>query len=121
MGPPGSADGGDTRATDAEVTPSDDGGETSSDEADGTPASAEGADNTPADADDPSGEANGNTIRFGQPIGPLAVGGFASDHPAGANFGFGDGSVRYISQTISIIVYQQLGNRHDGMLIQGEF
>jgi len=60
-------------------------------------------------------------IRFGQPIGPLAVGGFASDHRAGANFAFGDGSIRFISESISIVVYQQLGNRHDGQLIDEDY
>ncbi len=103
VGPPGRATGGNTRADD--------------DDAEGTP-SGDAAD-TPVD--DPPGEAEASTIKFGQPIGPLAVGGFASDHAAGANFAFGDGSIRYISETISILVYQRLGNRHDGQLIQMEF
>jgi prepilin-type processing-associated H-X9-DG protein len=47
----------------------------------------------------------------------LAVGGFASYHPGGAHFGFGDGSVRFISQSISPSVYRHLGNRADGELI----
>lgn len=47
----------------------------------------------------------------------LAVGGFASYHPGGANIGFGDGSVRFLRQTIDITVYQRLGHRDDGELI----
>jgi len=57
-------------------------------------------------------------IRFGVPVGPLAVGGFASDHPGGGNFAMGDGSVRFISESISITIYQQLGNRQDGQLLE---
>jgi hypothetical protein len=71
--------------------------------------------------DDKAGDEESRTIIFGQPVGPLAVGGFGSDHAAGANFALGDGSVRFISETISILVYEQLGNRHDGKLIPGEF
>lgn len=51
---------------------------------------------------------------------PLHVGGFSSYHTGGAQFGMGDGSVRFISQNINEIVYQALANRHDGQLI-GEF
>jgi prepilin-type N-terminal cleavage/methylation domain-containing protein/prepilin-type processing-associated H-X9-DG protein len=98
-----------------------DGRDMPADDAAGQPSPAADAENPPAKVDDPSGEAAGNMIKFGQPIGPLSVGGFASGHGTGANFGFGDGSVRFISETISKQVYQQLGNRHDGMLISGEF
>lgn len=51
----------------------------------------------------------------------IAVGGFSSYHPGGANFALGDGSVRYISETISMTVYDQLGNRQDGQLLDIEF
>ena len=47
----------------------------------------------------------------------VRVGGFCSDHPGGANFAFGDGSIRYISDTISMQVFQQLGHRADGQLL----
>ena len=55
----------------------------------------------------PSGTApfNMNSLQF--------VGGFSSTHPGGANFAFGDGSVRYLSDSISIDVYRQLGHRAD--------
>ena len=42
------------------------------------------------------------------------VGGFASRHPGGANFCFGDGSVRFLSDTINLDVFRYLGNRDDG-------
>jgi len=42
------------------------------------------------------------------------VGGFESNHAGGANFVFGDGSVRFIKNTINMAVYKLLGNRADG-------
>jgi prepilin-type processing-associated H-X9-DG protein len=53
------------------------------------------------------------------PGNPLYVGGFASQHPGGANFAIGDGSVRFLSETISPTVYANLANRHDGKLPAG--
>ncbi len=50
------------------------------------------------------------------PTDPLWVGGFSSWHPGGANFLFGDGSVRFIAETIDPELYQQLGHRADGEL-----
>jgi prepilin-type N-terminal cleavage/methylation domain-containing protein/prepilin-type processing-associated H-X9-DG protein len=41
--------------------------------------------------------------------------GFRSNHTGGANFLFGDGSVRLLSQTIDHKLYNQLGHRADGM------
>jgi prepilin-type processing-associated H-X9-DG protein len=40
--------------------------------------------------------------------------GFKSNHTGGANFLFGDGSVRLVSQTIDHRTYQLLGCRNDG-------
>ena len=40
--------------------------------------------------------------------------GFKSKHPGGAQFVFGDGSVRFLSQTINYTTYQALGDRRDG-------
>ena len=48
------------------------------------------------------------------------VGGFSSHHPGGANFLFGDGSVRFVSQKIRTPVYRSLGNRADGNLISDD-
>jgi len=50
------------------------------------------------------------------PAKPSAVGGFGSFHPGGANFLFGDTSVRYINDSINPTVYRRLCNRHDGEL-----
>lgn len=51
------------------------------------------------------------------PKNPGLVGGFASKHPGGADFAFGDGSVRFLNETISHEVYRCLGNRADGEMI----
>ena len=45
---------------------------------------------------------------------PLHVGGFGSFHGGGSQFGFGDGSIRFISQAIDPSVYRLLGHRDDG-------
>jgi len=71
----------------------------------------EGSEDPPEDAgEEPA-------IVDGRPIGPMAVGGFSSDHPGGANFAMGDGSVRFITESIATEVYQQLGHRADGKLL----
>jgi len=41
-------------------------------------------------------------------------------HPGGVNVGLGDGSVRFISETIELVTLHHLGNRHDGQPL-GEF
>jgi len=51
---------------------------------------------------------------------PGYVGGFSSRHPGGANFLFCDGSVRLLKANIDQAVYQHLGHRSDGALIDGE-
>lgn len=51
----------------------------------------------------------------------LVVGGFESKHPGGAQFGFGDGSVRFLSQDIDNVAYQRLGHRADGNLLDERF
>jgi prepilin-type N-terminal cleavage/methylation domain-containing protein/prepilin-type processing-associated H-X9-DG protein len=48
---------------------------------------------------------------------PGAVGGFSSHHSGGAQFALGDGSVRFISENIDINVYNSLGNRNDGNIL----
>ncbi len=47
----------------------------------------------------------------------LQVGGFSSAHTGGANFAFGDGSIRFLSQSITPALYQKFGNRHDGQML----
>jgi prepilin-type N-terminal cleavage/methylation domain-containing protein/prepilin-type processing-associated H-X9-DG protein len=50
------------------------------------------------------------------------VGGYSSQHPGGANFSMGDGSVRFLKTSITAQVYRLLGNRADGeMLNANEF
>ncbi len=48
---------------------------------------------------------------------PILVGGFGSYHNNGANFLFGDGSVRYLKMTIDNHVYRRLGARNDGQIV----
>jgi len=48
---------------------------------------------------------------------PLFVGGFGSNHAGGSVFAFGDGSVRYLKETIDPFVLRCLGNRLDGEAI----
>lgn len=48
----------------------------------------------------------------------LAVGGFSSWHPHGANCLMGDGTVRFFSATIDSVVFQRLGHRADGQLLR---
>ena len=57
-----------------------------------------------------------NTPDAAKPI----VGGFASKHSGGANFGLGDGSVRFIKNTSSPRILQLLGNRSDGDLLSAD-
>jgi prepilin-type N-terminal cleavage/methylation domain-containing protein/prepilin-type processing-associated H-X9-DG protein len=53
-------------------------------------------------------------------IDPSLVGGFGSNHPGGANFAFGDGSVRFLKNTINPTVLRNLGNRADGELLSAD-
>ena len=49
------------------------------------------------------------------------VGGFSSEHPGGANFAMGDGSIRFMSETIAPELYQQLADRADGKLMMDRY
>lgn len=48
------------------------------------------------------------------------VGGFGSSHPTGANFLFGDGSVRFLKNKIARPVFQALAHRHDGAIVDSD-
>ena len=50
----------------------------------------------------------------------LFVGGFGSHHVDGANFAFGDGSVRHLLRSIDWRVYPLLGHRADGEMIESD-
>lgn len=54
------------------------------------------------------------------PASPTTVGGFSSAHPGGAQFALGDGSVRFLSMTITRTILQQLAHRNDGKLLDDE-
>jgi prepilin-type N-terminal cleavage/methylation domain-containing protein/prepilin-type processing-associated H-X9-DG protein len=69
-----------------------------------------------------SPNANMGGRRFGYPtkgmtLPPTAVGGFSSSHPGGSNFIFADGSVRFLRDSINQTIYEQLGHRADGKLL----
>ena len=75
----------------------------------------------PPGVSEEDGSDNATSAATRQGIAPLTVGGFASDHPGGANFARGDGSVRLLSDGIATAVYQQLGHRSDGGLLDAEY
>jgi prepilin-type processing-associated H-X9-DG protein len=47
--------------------------------------------------------------------------GFHSVHTGGSNFAFGDGSVRFLSQSIAFPTYQWLGSRNSTLPQPSEF
>ena len=51
---------------------------------------------------------------------PLSVGGFGSRHPEGAHMAFGDGRIQLMYPGISARVFQQLGHRDDGQLLDAD-
>jgi prepilin-type N-terminal cleavage/methylation domain-containing protein/prepilin-type processing-associated H-X9-DG protein len=44
----------------------------------------------------------------------------SSNHPGGANFAFADGSVKFLKDTISMVVYESLGTRNGGEVISAD-
>lgn len=73
--------------------------------------------------DDPTpSEETGSTNPAAAKVIPGRTGGFSSYHRSGANFAFGDGSVRFIKNGVDRDVYRRLGQRNDGALIsEGSF
>jgi prepilin-type N-terminal cleavage/methylation domain-containing protein/prepilin-type processing-associated H-X9-DG protein len=51
---------------------------------------------------------------------PAFVGGYISRHPGGANFTFGDGSVRFLKTSITPSVLRLLASRADGEIIDAD-
>jgi prepilin-type processing-associated H-X9-DG protein len=65
------------------------------------------------------GEASSRGIAImPDPNNPYLVGGFSSAHRNGANYAFGDGSVRFLSNAMGASVLQRLANRADGEPIE---
>jgi prepilin-type processing-associated H-X9-DG protein len=46
---------------------------------------------------------------------------FGSGHQDGANFALADGSVRFLSQSISLTTLQGLSTRAQGEMVRGDF
>ena len=63
---------------------------------------------------------DGNCINYPHSFPKAAMETFSSAHPGGANFGFADGSVHFISQTTEASVLKDLCNKADGNVL-GEY
>ena len=46
---------------------------------------------------------------------------FGSSHPAGLNMGMADGSVQFVSNSISLTIHQQMAIRDDGLPVGGNY
>ena len=44
----------------------------------------------------------------------------SSNHPGGSNFAFADGSVKFLKDSINMVVYQSLGTRYGGEVISSD-
>ena len=66
---------------------------------------------------DPEEDTAKPTVPTAAPGTPAYVGGFASKHPGGANFAFGDGSIRFLKSTVGGNTFGRLANRADGEII----
>ena len=75
----------------------------------------------PAMAKNSAGGVSATSPSPTDPVDTKAVGGFSSHHFGGANFLFGDTSVRYLSESINPTVYRRLCNRKDGELLGDDF
>ena len=50
----------------------------------------------------------------------LVVGGYSSRHPGGANFVFGDGSVKFIKESIDLATFRALGTRRGKEVVNAD-
>jgi len=72
-------------------------------------------------ADDDGDAGRGGKAGAGADMDPdLYVGGFSSRHPGGANFLFGDGSVRFLKNSINPRILRRLAARADGDMISAD-
>jgi prepilin-type N-terminal cleavage/methylation domain-containing protein/prepilin-type processing-associated H-X9-DG protein len=60
------------------------------------------------------------TLIHPNPADPSLVGGFSSFHSGGANFAFGDGSVKFLKDSIRLPIFRRLANRSDGDPVSGD-
>jgi len=74
---------------------------------------------TPLDANKAKDAANAGAAPTA-PVSKNFVGSFSGWHPGGILTANGDGSVRFVAQTINPKVFQQLANRSDGSLNNGD-
>ena len=61
-----------------------------------------------------------NNAGPGGPCNQLGQWAFRSFHPGGANFAMTDGSVRYIKNSINLVVYRALGTRNLSEVISSD-
>ena len=64
---------------------------------------------------------NAPTSGVNWPYAPYYLAGISSYHPGGANVAMADGSARFLSQTINLMLLGQLGTRAGGELVGGDF
>jgi prepilin-type N-terminal cleavage/methylation domain-containing protein len=73
--------------------------------------------NTGLQLNDPASDPISPSATAGPLTSATYVGGFASVHSGGAFMGFGDASVQFIAEPVDPQVWQQLGQRSDGALV----
>jgi prepilin-type N-terminal cleavage/methylation domain-containing protein/prepilin-type processing-associated H-X9-DG protein len=75
----------------------------------------------PGSGDDDDGDSQVAGARAASATDTLSyVGGYSARHPGGANFAFGDGSVRFIKNSINRRIFRLLANRADGEIISAD-
>ena len=71
----------------------------------------------PPEADDSEGDGDEPAQVATKSPGAIYVGGFGSSHGSGAHMAFGDGRIQFMNGAMSQVVFQQLGHRSDGKLL----